>query len=136
MDSVPAITALDAARTAFVDAVRRREPATIAGLYSAGARVVAPGADLRGRDDVAAFWGAGIETGVTEVELVPEDIELLPPIAVEVGQYRLRVEPEPGLELVDRGRYLLLYRLDDGRWVRAAEMFAPDQPAPTTGRSR
>jgi len=137
MDSAPVITDLDAARSAFVDAVRRHEPATIAGLYSARARVVAPGADvLRGRADVAAFWGAGMETGVTDVELVPEDIELLPSVALEVGRYALRVEPEPGVELIDRGRYLLLYRVDDGRWVRAAEMFAPDLPAPTTGRNR
>jgi ketosteroid isomerase-like protein len=128
---------LDAARAAFVDAVRRHEPATIAGLYSARARVVAPGADvLRGRADVAAFWGAGMETGVTDVELVPEDVELLPSTALEVGRYVLRVEPEPGAEVVDRGRYLLIYRLDDGRWVRAAEMFAPDEPAPTRRRKQ
>lgn len=131
MESALARSEIDAARAAFVEAVRRHEPATIAGLYSARARVVAPGAEvLRGRDDVAAFWGAGIETGMTDVELVPEDVELLPSIAMEVGRYTLRVEPDPGVKLIEGGRYLLLYRLDDGRWVRAAEMFAPDLPAP------
>ncbi|HET7182529.1 MAG TPA: nuclear transport factor 2 family protein [Candidatus Limnocylindrales bacterium] len=135
MDSVTAIPDLDEARFAFVDAVRRHEPALISGLYSPGARVVAPGTDvLRGRDEVVAYWGAGMDTGMTRVELVPEDVELLPAMAWEVGRYALLVEPEPGVELVDRGRYLLIYRLDDGRWTRAAEMFAPDLPAPTPGR--
>lgn len=131
MDSAPAIPELDSARSAFVEAVHRHEPATIAGLYSARARLVAPGSNvLRGRDDVAAFWRAGLETGVTDIELAPEDVELLPSVALEVGHYVIRVEFEPGAEVVDRGRYLLVYRVEHGRWVRAAEMFAPDVPAP------
>jgi hypothetical protein len=34
---------------------------------------------------------------------------------------------EIGAHVVDRGRYLVVYRVDpDGRWRRAAEMFSPD----------
>ena len=130
MDQAGALGEIDAARIAFVDAVRRHDPATIAALYSDGARLVAPDlALLRGRGNVAAFWGAGIDTGLTDVELAPDDVDLVPGLAWEVGRYEVRFEaeePTGRVELFDRGRYLLVYRLDDGRWTRAAEMFAPE----------
>ena len=122
-----AVDDIDAARAAFIDAIRSRDPAAGAGLYGDGARLVAPDAEvIRGRNDVAAFWRAGIGTGIADVELEPEDLEVFDTIAWEVGGYALRLEPA-GLEpIIDRGRYLLVYSLDAGHWRRAAEMFSPD----------
>lgn len=140
VDRTATLRELDAVREAFAEAVRRRDPAAVATLYSDGARVVAPDVVLlRGRKDVAAFWGAGLEVGLTDVELEPEDVELEPQLAWEVGRYLVRfrvLEPQEPRELVERGRYLLIYRLDDGRWTRAAEMFAPDAPASGGPRRR
>jgi ketosteroid isomerase-like protein len=128
-------TDLDLARAAFVEAVRSRDATAIAGLYGDGARLLAPESEvLRGRGDVAAFWGAGVASGIADVELEPEDVERLPDVAWEVGRYALRLEPEGGDAIVDRGRYLLVYRFDAGGWRRAAEMFAPDALSPALGR--
>ena len=120
-----------------MDAIRAGDVETIAQLYDDRARLIAPDADvLRGRADVAAFWRAGVESGIADLALEPEDVELLPSIAFEVGRYVLRLTPGDRASVVDRGRYLHVYRLDGGRWARAAEMFAPD-PAPSAhGRSR
>jgi ketosteroid isomerase-like protein len=122
----PATAGIDAARAAFIDAIRTRDPALIAGLYGDDARLVAPETEvIRGRNDVAAFWRAGMDTGVAEIELKPEDLEVLATLAWEVGGYSLRLEPDGQEPVVDQGRYLLVYTLDGGRWRRAAELFSP-----------
>jgi ketosteroid isomerase-like protein len=129
-----AIDEIDAARAAFVEAIRSRDPAVVAGLYEDGARLVAPEAEVfRGRADVAAFWQAGMDTGIAEIELEPEDLEVYASIAWEVGTYALRLEPVGYEPIVERGRYLLVYVLDAGRWRRAAEMFGPETPGAELG---
>jgi ketosteroid isomerase-like protein len=130
----PARTWLDElalARTAFVDAIRRGDRRAVAELYGDDARLVAPNTDpLRGRDDVEAFWGAGVDSGITSVELRPEDVELAGSVAWEVGAYVLRMDSPDRAPIVDGGRYLLIYRLDGERWLRTAEMFRPDPVTP------
>jgi ketosteroid isomerase-like protein len=122
----PATAGIDAARAAFVEAIRHGDPAVIAGLYGDEARLVAPETEvIRGRDNVAAFWQAGVDTGVAEIELEPEDVEVMSTLAWEVGGYALRLEPTGQAPIVDRGRYLLVYARDGGGWRRAAEMFSP-----------
>jgi ketosteroid isomerase-like protein len=121
------IDRLAAARAAFVEAIRHRDAGAVAELYDNDARLVAPDLDpLRGRDDVAAFWQAGVASGITDVELVPEDVEVTASLAWEVGRYVLWLAPESGEPIVDRGRYLLIYARDTAGWRRAAEMFRPD----------
>jgi ketosteroid isomerase-like protein len=122
-----AIDEIALARAAFVDAVRAGDVPAVADLYREDARLLAPEAEaLHGRDDVASFWGAGVASGITDIELEPQDVERVATAAWEVGSYVLRLRPPAGEPVVDRGRYLLVYRLDAGRWRRAAEMFAPD----------
>ena len=122
-------------RAAFVDAVRHGDAATLASLYGDDARLFAPAsAPIRGREDAAAFWEAGVNVGITDVELVPEDVEPMATIAWEVGRYLLRLQPPSGSTVVDRGRYLLVYQLDAGAWRRAAEMFAPDSQSTSQWR--
>ena len=129
----PEVDRIDAARSAFVDAIRRGDPSAVAALYDDDARLVAPDLDpLRGREDVAAFWGAGVASGITDVELVAEDLEVTPTLAWEVGRYALWLAPEGEAPVVDRGRYLLIYALDADGWRRAAEMFRPDARPTTT----
>lgn len=126
---------IDLERTAFIDAVRRGDPRAIADLYADDARLVAPDGDpIRGRGDVAAFWQAGVDSGIVAVVLEPDDVELLPTVAWEVGRYALELRADDGAPLTDRGHYLLVYGLDAGRWRRTAEMFRPDAPAPADRR--
>jgi ketosteroid isomerase-like protein len=127
----PAPAAIADARAAFVDAIRVGDIDALADLYDVGARLIVPGAGapVRGRAEVAAYWRAGIESGVAALTLDPEEVECLPDVACEVGRYALRIAADDGIPVVDRGRYLLVYRFHLGRWTRAAEMFAPDPSA-------
>jgi uncharacterized protein (TIGR02246 family) len=117
-------------RQEFIAALDRGDAEGVAGLYTEDARLLPPSAEpLRGRAAVRAFWQAGVEAGIDGIEL--ETLEVRPEagLAYEIGRYVLRLTPQAGAAVVDRGKYLLVHRLEpDGTWRRALEMFHPDQP--------
>jgi hypothetical protein len=48
---------------------------------------------------------------------------------VEIGRYRVTVEPEPTDARFERGTYLVLHRQAvDGTWQRAVDVLDPDEP--------
>jgi ketosteroid isomerase-like protein len=125
-----ALNEIAAVRAAFVQALCDGDGSALAELYDEDARLLAPEAGpLRGRRDAAAFWQAGVDSGITGVDLAPDDVEIMPTVAWEVGRYVLRLQSQRGDPFEDHGRYLLVYRLDAGSWRRAAEMFAPESPS-------
>jgi ketosteroid isomerase-like protein len=131
----PASADLADARAAFVDAIRVGDIDALADLYDDGARLIVPdaGEAVRGRTDVAAFWRAGMRSGIVGIRLEPEDVELRTSMAWEVGRYELELLGEDGAPLFDRGRYLLVYGLAGDRWRRTAEMFRPDPAGMSVG---
>lgn len=131
--SLPA-NQIGAARQSFIAALRRGDAGAAASAYTEDARLLAPSAELlAGRPAIARFWQAGIDAGVDSIELHALDLEIEPggETAYEIGRYVLRLTSPSGEGVVDRGRYLLLYRREaDGAWRRAAETFNPgDIPA-------
>ena len=129
--TIDAVTAtIDEGRHAFEAALRSGDAATAATIYADDATLVAPAADVvHGRAAIERFWRTGVETGIAEVTLVRLDLQLKGDVAFEVGEYALHVSSESDRPVVDRGRYLIVHRVEaDGRWRRAAEMFSPDPP--------
>jgi ketosteroid isomerase-like protein len=118
-----------AARFTFIAALRRGDAVGAATAYTGDARLLAPSAELlTGRSSIASFWQAGIDAGVDWIELYALDLEIEPggDTACEIGRYVLRLTSPSGEAVVDRGRYLLVYRREaDGSWRRAAETFSP-----------
>lgn len=132
--------AIAARRAAFQGALRRGDVATVAEAYTKDARLLAPSAEvLNGRDAIGRFWQAGIDAGVHAIELEMTELSLEPDaaIAYEIGRYALRLAPSRDEQLIDRGRYLLVYRLEpDGHWRRAIETFNPDAGPTPPGYER
>ena len=126
----PAAADIDRGRVAFETALRSCDAAAAAAIYADDATLVAPAADvLQGRSAIERFWRTGVETGIEAVQLVVRDLRQRGDVAFEVGEYALQVATEAGIPVVDRGRYLVVHRIEaDGRWRRAAEMFSPDAP--------
>jgi len=122
-----AASELHEARAAFVTALERGDAEAVAAVYADNARLLAPSADLvRGRAGIEAFWRAGIESGITHVELESLELERHEAIAHEIGRYTLRLESPGGDAAIDHGTYLLVHaRQADGSWRRVVEMFSP-----------
>jgi uncharacterized protein (TIGR02246 family) len=117
-------------RADFVVALRGGDAAAASAVYADDAQLLAPSAEVfAGRDAIAAFWQAGLEAGIAEVELEELTLTGGESIAWEVGRYTLRLEPADEKPVVDRGKYLLVHeKQQDGSWRRAVEMFNPDAP--------
>lgn len=132
-----AVAAIAEAREAFVGALRDGDAAAASAVYTEDARLLPPTSEpLQGREAIEAFWKAGVDSGISEVELDALELEGDGGFAYEIGRYALRLNPTDGGTVVDRGRYLLVHeRRPDGSWGRAVEMFSPDAlPARTDGR--
>lgn len=121
---------IDQGRLAFAAALQIGDANAAAAIYAEDATLLPPASEpLRGRPAIERFWQTGVETGIQQVELVVLDLHRRGDVVFEVGQYTLHLAPESGRPVVDRGRYLVVHRIEaDGRWRRAAEMFSPDQP--------
>src|SRR5262245_16147050 len=116
------------ARAAFVSALKRGEVALAARAYADDARLLAPSAELiEGRQAIEKFWRAGLEAGISDVQLEPLALERESGLAYEIGRYALKLESADGETVVDRGKYLLVHEQQvDGSWRRTVEMFNPD----------
>jgi len=126
-----AVDDIEAARAAFIDALRRGDAAAASAAYTEDARLLAPSTEvLTGRASVARFWQAGIDAGVEGIDLDSGGVEVEPggDVATEIGRYVLSLRPSRGPVVLDRGTYLLVYRRVEGAWRRAAETFHPDLP--------
>ena len=131
IDPAEAVAAvLERGREAFETALAAGDAVAAADAYTEDATLIAPAADLfRGRPAIERFWRTGVETGIARVEHVVVELQERGNVAFEVGEYALHLATEAGGPVVDRGRYLIVHRVDpDGRWRRAAEMFSPDRP--------
>lgn len=114
------------ANAALADAVSRGDSIAVADLYSADARLLAPGGELlAGRSEIEAYWRAGIALGVSRLELVSLELELGDATAVEVGRYAVSVRAEHRPMTVHRGLYLVVFGQQGRRtWQRALEAFS------------
>lgn len=128
--------AVSKTRSAFIAALEGGDAKAASRVYTQEARLLPPSAELlRGREAIEAFWRAGLDAGISDVELETLELERRDGLAYEIGRYALGLKPSDGGPLVDRGRYVLVHaRQPDGSWQRAVEMFNPDgRPATKVG---
>ncbi|MBA3476728.1 MAG: DUF4440 domain-containing protein [Actinobacteria bacterium] len=115
------------ARDAFVGALESGDAKMASASYTHDARLLAPSAELfRGRAAIERFWRAGVDTGISEVELETLELVRVDGFAYEIGRYALGLRPADGICVIDRGKYLRVHeRQSDGSWLWAVEMFNP-----------
>ena len=119
---------LDGSRRTFVAALGRGDPAAAAEVYCADGRLLLPSTGpLDGRPAIEAFWRAGLDAGMSAIELLPQSVNVDRTFACEVGTYILRSTPRDEASVTEHGRYLIVHRVEpDGAWRRALEVYAPE----------
>lgn len=103
---------------------------SLASIYTDDAILMPQGAPME-RDPEGirqGFMQMG-QMGVTAVELATEEVEAEGDMAFEIGQYMLR---GGGAEM-DRGKYLVVWKNEDGDWKIHRDMFNSDSPMPGGG---
>lgn len=98
----------------FVEAFRSKNGEAIAAMYTAEARVMPPGSEMaEGKSKIQAFWESVFRAGITDAKLETVDVDLIGGYtAVETGKFTMYANKE----VADRGKYLVIWRNEDGQW--------------------
>ena len=109
--------AIEAADKAFMEAINRGDVAEAALIYTADARVLPPNVEiLHGRQAALEFWQGAINMGVKEVVLEIVEVVEGGEMASEIGKYTLTIQPPAGEAITDRGKYLVVWKQEEGTW--------------------
>src|SRR5207249_4760665 len=85
--------AIARARAEFVEALRGGDAAAASAVYADDAKLLAPSADVfAGRAAIAAFWRAGLDAGISGIELDELTTGGGEGVAWEIGRYALHLE--------------------------------------------
>ena len=127
METAGARESIARGRTQFVDALKRGDALAAAASYTQDAHLLAPSATpIVGREDIRAFWQAGIDAGVADITLDADELTQSDGLAYETGAYAFRVMAAGESRVVERGHYVQVYqRQDDGNWQTTVEIFTP-----------
>jgi uncharacterized protein (TIGR02246 family) len=112
-----AAAAIEEANTQFESAFNAGDAASLADLYTADAVLLPPESEqVEGTEAIRAYWQAGIDAGLTDLDLVTGSVEESGDTAVETGRYSLTAPTQDGASEQATGKYMVLWQQADGGW--------------------
>jgi uncharacterized protein (TIGR02246 family) len=110
----------------FAEAFKRGDIAGVAALYTADARLMPPDAPMMsGTEAIEAFWQAAMKMGIKEATLESIDVESSDgsDLATEIGKFTLSIETPGGERVAQTGKYIVLWKREDGTWKLHADIW-------------
>ncbi|MGY1988038.1 YybH family protein [Blastococcus sp. SYSU DS0669] len=116
---------IDAGNATFMKGVETGDAALIASVYAPDAKIMPPGSPVVTGEGIEQFWAGVLEMGVTGAVLKTVSLDERDDLAVEEGQYEMRV----GADVVDNGSYVVVHRRQpDGGWRMGLDIWNSDSP--------
>src|SRR5262249_14423799 len=120
--------AIEAANRELAAAARKGDAAALAALYTSTALLLPPNeAIVSGGAAIQKYWQGALDSGMRDVSLTTVEVEVKGDTASEVGRYEMR---DTAGQSVDKGKYIVLWKLQGGRWKLHRDMWSSDQPPP------
>ena len=120
--------AIAAANKQFMAAFDGGDAAGVASLYTQGSQLLPPNADvMAGRGAIQAFWQGAMDMGIKSAQMEIDEVEAHGDTAIEVSTYTLRGE---GGQALDQGKYIVIWKREDGQWKLHRDIFNSSLPAP------
>ena len=112
----------------FMAAVKTGDAAGLAALYTENGQVLPPNSDfVTGQEAIESFWQAVMGMGVKEANLEIVEVEGQGDTAIEVSTFALLGEGE---QVLDKGKYIVIWKQEDGQWKLHRDIFNSSMPAP------
>ena len=122
--------AIEAANKQFASALAKGDAAAIGAMYTSTGMAFPPNGDVvRGRDAIQKMWQGVIASGVKEATLTPTEVEAHGDTAYEIGTYTMGAG---GGKQLDRGKYIVIWKRENGQWKLHRDIWNTSMPAPTT----
>ena len=116
---------IEAVNATFVQGLEKGDAAMVASVYGAGARLLPPGMPVMSGQAIQEFWQGAVDSGVSGGSLETVSLEEHGDVAVEEGEYTIRV----GGEVVDHSKYVVVHRRqDDGSWKLGLDIWNSSRP--------
>lgn len=126
MDSVKA--AIDANNAALVSSMKANDSASFVNLYTKDGCIMADNAPkLCGPAGLAQFLAGSQQLGMTDLKLTVTEIIGDNTLVSEEGTYEML--GKEGVSL-DKGKYIVTWKKEDGVWKKYRDIFNSDLPAP------
>jgi ketosteroid isomerase-like protein len=124
---------LDAARQeittnnqAWGQALVRGDSAAMVGLYHTEARIYPPNAAMMSsRSDMGRMVTSMTGAGLQSANLTTTDVISGGDLVIETGTYEMR----DATKTIDRGKYMVVWKQDNGRWRIYRDIWNSDMPA-------
>lgn len=110
-------------RAAFSSALVDGDGEAVASAYGSDAVLLPPGREVRGRERIARYFTADRAYRQVAHSMIPEKVSIDGGTVTEIGVWSSTVQ-RPGQEReTSTNRYLLVWRLEDGAWRIAYDMW-------------
>ncbi|HUF57551.1 MAG TPA: SgcJ/EcaC family oxidoreductase, partial [Thermohalobaculum sp.] len=105
--------AIEGRLDAFEQAFNAGDAAAVAAFYTEDAVALPPGAPMvRGREAIQAMWQGAIDGGFTDLELTPEEIEVIGDTAIEMSTLSGTTADGP-----TTGKYIVVWKKSGDDWL-------------------
>jgi ketosteroid isomerase-like protein len=126
IDKQSAKSFIDSINAKFSEEIKRGDSVALAAHYSADAELLFANSEpIKGKDILSA-WAGLINMGVKEMNFTTTDITVNADLLAETGKYEILGDKNA---LIDRGKYLVVWKKENGEWKLFRDMGNTSLPA-------
>ncbi len=116
----------------FMSAFNAGDAAALAMLYTNDGQLLPPNSGMvSGTEAIRQFWQGAMDMGIKTAKLEIAEVKGLGRLAYEAGTYQLFLE---GDQLADRGKYLVIWKKEEGAWKLYRDIWNSSQPPAGPGQ--
>ncbi|MBC8232752.1 SgcJ/EcaC family oxidoreductase [bacterium] len=120
--------AIAATNAKFLQAFRQGDAAGLAATYTSNGQALPTNSDIiTGKTALQGFWQAVLDMGIKSGTLDTVELDDCGDTVIEIGKYTLQVS---GGQTVDEGKYLVVWKQEDGQWKWHRDIWNSSMPAP------
>lgn len=130
-DTAEVRQAIEALIKQLEDAYNRGDAAAANALYTEEARVLPPGGPtLVGREAILQNFQPSDTVVFSDLQLTTLEVRVVRDLAYEIGEYTETIQPEEGEAIRDQGKYVVVWKRENGEWKIDVDIWNSSIPLP------